>query len=185
MQYPDGKEIRIDDLIWADEGIQIGRIVGILETEAEYAAWEESGPCILYTQDIFSSGESGALFSLPANLLAQEGIRALTEDERLLLRCLCRMLADQTGHDIHASDCVCHIWKYPVPLPDGACDHRWCFHLGSARENAPHPGWYALDNATLAFSPLTDEELLVLWGHPFYYITPATGGIAEAPPPGS
>lgn len=186
MQYPDGTEIRIDDLIWADEGLQIGRIVGIFETEEEYAAWDETGPCILYTQDIFSAaGGSSTPFCLPANLLEQEGIGALTEDERLLLLCLCRILANQTGHDVHGEDCNCHIWKYPVPLSDRTFDHRWFLHLGSIRENAPHPGWYAFDASSLDFAPLTDEELLVLWGHPFYYTTPANGELAEAPHPGS
>lgn len=186
MQYPDGTEIRIDDLIWADEGIQIARIVGIFETAEEYAAWDETGPCILYTQDIFSTaGGSSTPFCLPASLLEQEGIGTLTPDESLLLRCLCRILADQTGHDVHGGDCNCHIWKYPVPMPDGTFDHRWFLHLGSTRENAPHPGWYALDNNDLSFTPLTDEELLVLWGHPFYYTTPANGEIAQAPHPGS
>ena len=47
MQYPDGQKVNVGDIIWWNEGNEIGKVHALIESSAHQTEWSESGPGIV------------------------------------------------------------------------------------------------------------------------------------------
>lgn len=131
MIYPEGQTVRVGDIIWTNEGINVQRVVRIMESslDLQKEGLEESG--IYWTSDLseFSSDIIG--FEAEADF-EDEGIGLLTSDELLLIKCLHKICCQSCLNNLEKRSYACV--RYPVQIEEKIFEQRW-FLLFYAEEN--------------------------------------------------
>lgn len=94
MRYPEGETVQVGDLIWWNEGVCIGFVLEVTETESECAAMDLDDPGILVTnlhpyEANLTADKcrlphpcAGGRCRMPLNLFEDEGIGLLSEHEK-------------------------------------------------------------------------------------------------------
>ena len=82
MKYPDGQEIQVGDLIWWNGGDATGYVQSMLESEEEFRAWELDEPHLFLENHHPFDPTSLAGLGYPQSVLADDGIRLFTEEEK-------------------------------------------------------------------------------------------------------
>jgi hypothetical protein len=94
MRYPEGKTIQVGDLVWWNEGVCVGFVEEIMETQVEFESWGLSEPSLAFTnlhpfeanqtkhkQHIGNVITGGTVVNSESQI-EDEGIGLLTEHER-------------------------------------------------------------------------------------------------------
>lgn len=76
MLYPDGRTIKIDDLIWYDEGERIGKVSAVIADKNDLESWGVTEVGIFISCDTTKSEMD--IFT-PLSLLEDEGIGLIEE----------------------------------------------------------------------------------------------------------
>lgn len=80
MEYPDGAPIRVGDLVWWNEGRNIGFVQSIVESMEECEQWGLAGPHIFFAdRHPFDPAVTGIAY--PVSSLADEGVSQLTPQD--------------------------------------------------------------------------------------------------------
>lgn len=82
MNYPNGGEIKVGDLIWWNGGYAIAYVQSLLEAEEELREWglEESHLFLANIHPFDPTSVAG--IGYPQSFLEEDGVRLLTEDEK-------------------------------------------------------------------------------------------------------
>jgi hypothetical protein len=80
MEYPDGSEIRIGDLVWWDEGAQVGRVAYLVSDADQMKSWGLHERGIFIDADAFSRRLECVVF-YPLSSFEDEGIGILSAEE--------------------------------------------------------------------------------------------------------
>ena len=94
MNYPNGKEMRVGDLVWWNEGVCVGFVEEIITDPMDFGNWHVDGPSIALTNlHPFEANQikhkqhigyvaTGGTTVYPESTIKDEGIGLLSENER-------------------------------------------------------------------------------------------------------
>lgn len=122
MIYPDGQTVCVGDIVWTNEGINVQRVVRIMESALDFQkeGLKESG--IYWTSDL--SGFSSDVIGFEAEAdFEYEGIGLLSSDELLLIKCLHKICYQSFGDNFLRKSYTCV--RYPVQIEETVFEQRW------------------------------------------------------------
>lgn len=80
MKYPSGEEVKIGDLIWWDEGTEIGRVALLITAEEDQLMYGQDERGIFIETDPLARRLYPVVF-YPESMFEDEAIDVLTESE--------------------------------------------------------------------------------------------------------
>ena len=102
MNYPNGEEIKVGDLIWWNEGEATGYVQSIIGYEPEFREWGLDEPHLFLANIHPFDSTSVAGIGYPQSHLGDDGIRPLSTDEKQRLEVATREASRSTGIDFAA-----------------------------------------------------------------------------------
>lgn len=124
--YPDGSPVRVGDIVWNNEGLNVRKVLQIV-TPKETALFGVDGPGFFWTRYIGKS-DLGVLGYESASNFQSEGVGLLSLPEKLCIQLLFHLLGKQIGCNIWDNDSYLY---YPVLHPETREDGtiRWIWYL--------------------------------------------------------
>jgi hypothetical protein len=80
MHYPSGKTVAIGDPVWWNEGVNVGRVSAILESNEQYEPWGLEEPGVFVCFDFSGKTMTEDAFT-PEKDLEGEGLDVMNEEE--------------------------------------------------------------------------------------------------------
>jgi hypothetical protein len=130
MNYPDGSPIIKGDLIWFNEQTQIGRISFIVENAADLLAFDREEIGVFICFDVSGVTLTRDLFH-GSSILADEGIRRLSDEEKLFVAKLRDKLNDQ--FTIPESELSYHVYREDSDNTEEGYTYNWMIRLCRAK----------------------------------------------------
>jgi len=128
MNYPNGGEIKVGDLIWWNGGYAIAYIQSLLEAQEELNEWGLEEPHLFLANIHPFDPTSVAGIGYPQSFLEEDGVRLLTEAER-------ETLAAATAEASQATDIDFTAVPHSIGLEDTENEGReWVFSLIEGEE---------------------------------------------------
>jgi hypothetical protein len=87
MKYPDGNDVKLHDLIWWNEGMCLGFVSLIVETEEQWGKWGLDEPGIFFSFDLSGKTFGQHMFNSEESFV-DEAIGLLTEAETTEIKAL-------------------------------------------------------------------------------------------------
>lgn len=153
MIYPEGQTVRVGDIIWTNEGINVQRVVRIMESslELEQEGFEETG--IYWTSDLSERTSYVIGFEAEADF-EHEGIGLVSSDELLLIKCLHKLCCQSCGGNLENSSYACV--RYPIQIEEKNFEQRW-FLLFYTEENE-NTDYFMFKKDSLEFIKLSEYD---------------------------
>lgn len=169
MNYPNNKEIKVNDLIWHNEGEFVGRVLKIISSEEDPRDWGEHKPGILLSSDILSNQE-GTLIYEETEYFEELDIKKLTHVEITLINCLVKLLSIQLNINIEKEEYSCAFSRMiPRIIPEDV-EPNYFLTIGRYTGDGHFTGVeykslgiYMLDNKSLEFIDITYENYLKIF----------------------
>ena len=123
MNYPNGGEIKVGDLIWWNDGYAIAYVQSLLEAEEELSEWGLDEPHLFLANIHPFDPTSVAGIGYPQSILGEDGVRLLTDAEK-------EQLAAATAGAAQATDVDFTVVPHSIGLEDTENGEReWVFSL--------------------------------------------------------
>ena len=124
MNYPDGKEIQLGDLIWINEGTQVAKVADIIDSKARATDWglSEGERGIFVCFDLSGERVSNDLFN-SEDQFEDEGIGVLSNAELELIQ---ELLRKAIHNETSSEQCRSYaLSREAVPSDQKHFEHRW------------------------------------------------------------
>ena len=114
MKYPEGQIVRVGDLIWWNEGVCLGHVQEIIESQSDIKSWGFSQPHIMVDNNHPLDSTLDGVVAYGLSDFEDEGIGLLTEEELLMLEAAVNSAkkvskTDLTSHNYSIStECINH-----------------------------------------------------------------------------
>lgn len=151
MIYPEGETVRVGDIIWTNEGINVQRVVRIMESPLDFQKEGLEEPGIYWTSDLseFSSDVIG--FEAEADF-EYEGIGRLSSDELLLIKCLHKICCQSCANNLEKCSYTCV--RYPIKIGGKVFEQRWFLLFYTGKDIT----YFMFKRDSLEFIKLSEEE---------------------------